>query len=589
MSSSLSTPEHPAAPAAGSGAGVPPDTNLRRVLVPLVLLLVLLVLLPGAILWQQHRVHMEQRIDWGVQSALEDIQIHMELTAKSLGMALTSMAINSCLRDAMRMADRERLLADWEKVYEELRETFGLTHFLFLDPDQSVRLRLHDEGRYGDQVDRYMVSWAAATGERAAGLDLGGVGLLVLRVVQPVREEGELLGFIELGVQLEQLLAGQNFHRSGTELYICLRKSHLDRSEWEREMQRQGRTSPWNQLPDSVVQFATRGYLPEPFAAFANHSPTDLPHGGPNEVYYDGRLWRLGSAELPTITGEEIGCLLIMQDVTEEREAFARVIGRGGLAAVLLLALLTGSVTVFLQRTDRRIQAQQRVVREGEKRFRALSRRLQDVREEENRRIAVWLHDEIGQLLTRARMDVMLLEDTLDARPEATDSLVSLKRTLDDVVQMIRLISIDLRPPILDDFGLIAALEWSFQEDQRRMRIPVTLQVEQVPDRLPEDLAVAFYRIARECMTNIARHAQAQHVEVRLQGKGGEVTMEVQDDGCGMSAEVMNHPASFGLAQLRERAEMLHGKLEIDSRVGHGTRIRITAPIDLSNDDRRQP
>ena len=209
-----------------------------------------------------------------------------------------------------------------------------------------------------------------------------------------------------------------------------------------------------------------------------------------------------------------------------------------------------------------------------------LNQHMQEAREEESRRIAVWLHDEVGQMLTRARMDAMLLESAGGhSGPDAAAALASLKRTLDDTVVAIRNISAELRPAILDDFGLAAVVEWIVHENEKRLKIPFHLEIRDVPDSLNGDLAVAFYRILRECLTNIARHARAQSVEIRLTGDQDQLQLEVRDDGRGLAPGLAENPSSFGLSQMRERAVALGGRLRIDSVPGEGTTVRVTVPL----------
>ncbi len=222
-------------------------------------------------------------------------------------------------------------------------------------------------------------------------------------------------------------------------------------------------------------------------------------------------------------------------------------------------------------------------IRQMSLRMRDLTRHIQAVREEEKRRISVWLHDEIGQMLTRARMDAMLLEqDASQAPGEAAAALGSLKRTLDQAVKTIRNISTDLRPSILDDFGLVAVLEWAVHEDEKRLKIPFHLQIDNVPDFLDADLSVAFYRIARECLTNIARHAQATAVDIRLSCDRQCLTLVVKDNGRGMPPETAESPTAFGLGQMRERASALGGEVRIESRPGEGTTVVATVPVQRS-------
>ena len=228
--------------------------------------------------------------------------------------------------------------------------------------------------------------------------------------------------------------------------------------------------------------------------------------------------------------------------------------------------------------TDRRRAEEER--RKMAVRLRELAQHLQTVREEESRRLAVWLHDEVGQMLTRARMDVMLLEAVPEvAQGEAAASLSSLKHTLDDTVMMVQHISMDLRPAMLDDFGLVATLEWFIRESEKRLKIPVHFEVDHVPESLDSQLSVGFYRMARECLTNIARHAHATAVDIRLFGDGTWLSMVIQDNGRGMKPGVAESPTSFGLSQIRERATSLGGLAQIESKLGQGTTLRISAPL----------
>ena len=212
-------------------------------------------------------------------------------------------------------------------------------------------------------------------------------------------------------------------------------------------------------------------------------------------------------------------------------------------------------------------------------RLRELAKHLQTVREEESRRLSVWLHDEVGQMLTRARMDAMLLESVPEnAVGEAASALSSLKRTLDDTVGMIQNICMDLRPAMLDDFGLVATLEWTIRESEKRLKIPIQFEVDHVPESLDNEISVAIYRMTRECLTNIVRHAHASEVDIRFFGDGLWLSLVVHDNGCGMMPGVAESPTSFGLSQLRERASTLGGFAQIESRPGQGTTVRIALP-----------
>ena len=223
-------------------------------------------------------------------------------------------------------------------------------------------------------------------------------------------------------------------------------------------------------------------------------------------------------------------------------------------------------------------------------RLQELAQHLQTVREEESRRLSVWLHDEVGQILTRARMDVMLLEAVPgNAGGEAASTLSSLKRTLDETVGMIQNICMDLRPAMLDDFGLVATLEWYIHESEKRLKIPIQFEVDHVPETLDDEISVAIYRMTRECLTNIARHAHATEVGIRFFGDGHWLSLVVRDNGCGMKPGVVESPTSFGLSQLRERASTLGGFAQIESKPGQGTTVRIALPVSRPENGRGSP
>lgn len=205
------------------------------------------------------------------------------------------------------------------------------------------------------------------------------------------------------------------------------------------------------------------------------------------------------------------------------------------------------------------------------------------VREQEKSRIARELHDELAQALTALKMDL----DWMGARlPEGQEQLAAkvkvMQGMLDSTVTATRRISADLRPLMLDDLGLLPAVEWLVQGFRSRSGIACELEVA-VPDfELEEPYATAVFRILQESLTNVARHAGASLVEVALSRDAHSVTLSVGDDGRGFAAEGSRKPISYGLTGLRERAYLLDGEVTIDSRPGAGTRIRVCIPITVT-------
>ena len=208
-----------------------------------------------------------------------------------------------------------------------------------------------------------------------------------------------------------------------------------------------------------------------------------------------------------------------------------------------------------------------------------LASHLQDLREEERRRIAREIHDELGGLLTSVKMDLSLARRGLQASKSDAESAMGQVETLvDQSLVLIRRIAYDLRPQILDDLGLVPALEWLVAEFRKRTTIRCRLAAPAEEPAIPKDMATALFRIVQEALTNITRHAAARSVDIELRPKERGLSLRVADDGCGISPEQADDPSSFGLIGIRERVLHLGGRLEIRGRPGKGTTLVVELP-----------
>jgi PAS domain S-box-containing protein len=229
--------------------------------------------------------------------------------------------------------------------------------------------------------------------------------------------------------------------------------------------------------------------------------------------------------------------------------------------------------TVILRDVTERVRAQ------GE--LAAFASESTGVREQEKSRIARELHDELAQSLTALKMDSIWLREHLGGVPEPVlAKLASMQVLLDGTVSAARRISSDLRPLMLDDLGLVAACEWLAQNFQQRTGVPCELQVDESLD-LQEPHATGVFRIVQESLANVAKHAGATRVEVELRPLGGQLLVRVQDDGIGFRPNAPRKPQSLGLVGLRERAQLLHGELKVDSTLGAGTRVEARIPLQM--------
>lgn len=215
--------------------------------------------------------------------------------------------------------------------------------------------------------------------------------------------------------------------------------------------------------------------------------------------------------------------------------------------------------------------------------LRALSQRVLEVQEAERRRVALELHDEIGQSLTAIKINLQAHHRFKDQTPEQlnAENLAIVEAAL----QQVRRLALALRPSMLDDLGLLPALRWMAEQAAARSGFVLGFSSGEFEtcERLPPALESACFRIAQEALTNIARHAQATHVKIDLAQDAHSVTLEIHDDGCGFDTKSMQSHArsgnSLGLMGMQERATLLGGDLTIESQPGHGCTVRLRCPL----------
>jgi len=228
--------------------------------------------------------------------------------------------------------------------------------------------------------------------------------------------------------------------------------------------------------------------------------------------------------------------------------------------------------------------------------FRAAERLKSETaaREEERARIARELHDELGSTLTRVRWDIAALDKEVTAAwpqtsPAAHQRLSETARLVDSTIESVRRIAAELRPAILDDFGLIAALESQVQQFTRATGITCRLHVllDDEGQDLTGERGTALFRIVQEALTNVSRHARATLVNIVLERREEDLALEVRDNGVGIDA--VARPDALGLLGMRERAALVNGRVEISGRPGKGTVLIVRIPLRSSHSEDSHP
>ena len=242
------------------------------------------------------------------------------------------------------------------------------------------------------------------------------------------------------------------------------------------------------------------------------------------------------------------------------------------------------SKTTALENALRESEEQFRLSRE---RMRALAVRLQSAREEERTKVAREIHDELGQALTGLKMELAWLAKRTKPTGEAgaisavKQKFESMSNLLDQTIHTVRRIATELRPGVLDDLGLSAAIEWYLQEFQRRTGLGCDLGMDaNRMDYLGPDRSTAVFRIFQEILTNVARHAQATKVSVNITEQGCNLVLKVQDDGRGITEEQVLGTQSLGLLGMQERVHVFGGSISFVGKRGQGTTVLVLIPLE---------
>ena len=363
-----------------------PKPIIRRLLPSMAVIVILLMTGAGTLLWQQYRQNLKDTITADIDDVIGDLKMALDRPF-GLVMATQTIAADPSVQKALRERASDRLLAAWQPVFETMHRQHNLTHFYFFDKNRVCILRVHNPKQIGGRVDRFIIQEANRTGKASTGLELGQLGTLTFRVVQPVFENNELVGYVELGKEIEGVL--QTLHiRLGVHLAVVIHKKYLDRQKWEDGMRQSGREANWNRLPDNVVEYASKSNFPAAFFSLLEHANGETGR----EFSFEGKTWQVSVMPLPDASGQEIGNILIIRDISAEKADFTRLLVMGGAVGGVLLALLLSFIYVLLLRTDRGIRAQQTELLASRRQLRDIIEFLPDATFaiDKEKRVIIW-------------------------------------------------------------------------------------------------------------------------------------------------------------------------------------------------------
>jgi signal transduction histidine kinase len=248
----------------------------------------------------------------------------------------------------------------------------------------------------------------------------------------------------------------------------------------------------------------------------------------------------------------------------------------------------TGQATRMIgmvQDITKRKQAEDELKKSREQ-LHKLTMHLQNVREDERKRIARDIHDELGQILSVFNLELLWIKKRLHIDQKSlTNKIREIMKMADGAIDSVQRISSELRPTLLDDLGLVAGIEWHAQDFERRTGIKCNLAMGPEEISLDDKLSTALFRIFQESLTNVLRHAEATSLDVSMSITGGQLVLEIKDNGRGISDKDVSGSKSLGLIGMRERVSPWSGEINVTGVTGEGTTVSVSVPLDKKGED----
>lgn len=321
-----------------------------------------LIAVAAVLMWQQHRQTLAGQVNADISNVLVNFHSALNKEISNLTEAIQPIAGNTNVKKSLREGNADQLLTEWQTVFAALKST----QISFFDKNRVCLLRVHKPEKRGDLIERFTALEAERTGKTASGIELDSMDIFTLRVVQPVFEGDALVGYVELGKEINAALQSM-YVRSDIQLGVLIHKECLNRQKWEDGMRLFGRQADWDRLPHKVVTYTSMDRLPDAFASWADQLYSK--NEKEKDILFEGKAWRLSAIPLKDSSEKYVGDLLIMRDITAEKAALSQSLTLGGAFAFILLTLLLSFVYILHRRTDAGIRTQRAALLESEERY----------------------------------------------------------------------------------------------------------------------------------------------------------------------------------------------------------------------------
>ena len=370
----------------------------HRLLIPLTIVLTLLLLGFGMIIIMLQQNYLQQSGHTKAKNVFKCFKTNLNEQGYNLTALGKVLLQNSNLHSNLKSYDRKQLLADYEAIFMLLREQYGITHFYFHKSNRVNLLRVHKPEKSGDLIDRFTLKKSERTGKVATGIELGVLGTFTIRMVQPIFNDEILMGYLELGKEIEDTLFKLQ-HRYKVEVAITIRKHLLKQKEWEAGMQMLGREAHWKKHSGDVLIYSSLPHFPSECNRFV-HGEKDHQNDTIQQVFFNHNSWQVMVKSFMDVSGVEVGDLIILRNVSKNRANFKTLLITVLGATFAILAILFWFLYFTLLRTDRYIHAQQTKLSENESKLHNILRQSKEKAEAANNAKNIFLRNLSHELRT---------------------------------------------------------------------------------------------------------------------------------------------------------------------------------------------
>ena len=324
----------------------------KRLLIPLTLILASLAVAFSFAFIQSQNSHHDQIRQNLLDTSMKTLHNSLIDQSNFLSALAYTIAQDKKLQLALKKQNREQLLSQFSYLFNQLKHDYSITHLYFHRPDRINLLRVHKPEKYGDLITRHTALEAERTQRISSGIELGPLGTFTLRVVIPVHADDQLIGYLELGKEIEDVLARIHENQK-IELTVTIKKKLLNQTQWEQGMKMLGRQPTWDRFSSEVIIYHSQSPFPLEFEPLLKNYWQEQYFT--NKFNYQGKIWHGIVTPLSDATGATVGHLILWYDHTEQHKIFSNLIKKVIIGTATLLGILFIYLWVILRRTDKMI------------------------------------------------------------------------------------------------------------------------------------------------------------------------------------------------------------------------------------------